>query len=97
MKCQGNFKFKGLIHRDAGVFTTEQGEVINYKECYLLKLDELTDRGVQERSFKIPMGSSILTDFNGLKLYDDIIVEFDVVLYNSRAIVNPVSVSSSVE
>lgn len=93
MKCQGNFKFKGLVHRDAGVFTTEQGEVINYKECYLLKLDDLTDRGIKERTFKIPLGSPILSDFNGLKLYQDITVEFDVVLYNSKATVNPVSIS----
>ena len=43
MKCTGNFKFKGLKKRSGGSFTTEDGRVVNYKECYILRLDEQID------------------------------------------------------
>ena len=32
MYCEGNFKFKGILKKDAGTFKNDKGEVINYPE-----------------------------------------------------------------
>ena len=32
MYCEGNFKFKGILKKDAGTFKNDKGEVIKYPE-----------------------------------------------------------------
>ena len=83
MKCVGDFKFKGLSKVDAGSFKRDDGEVINYKEGYKLKVDEMTADGVQERSFKIAIDSVLIDLLKDMPLYKDIKLEFDVKLYNN--------------
>ena len=59
MICKGNFKFKSITKRDGGDFINEMGERIKYKPCFLLKCDELTDKGIFERTFKLPLDVAI--------------------------------------
>ena len=37
MKCQGNFVFKTLTHRTAGVFKDSEGNDVQYPSAYILK------------------------------------------------------------
>lgn len=92
MKCVGNFKFKGLTKRSGGEFKNENGDIIKYSESYSLKVDELTDNGVFERTFKIALDNPILKGFEGLELYDDITIEFNLVIFGTKISVIPVSV-----
>ena len=92
MKCEGMFKFRGLTHVDAGTFTNDKGEKIQYKESYKLKVDELTQYGLQERIFKIAPDSQLLPILKQLNVYDDIHLLFDVIVYASSARVVPVGI-----
>lgn len=94
MKCQGNFKYKGLEKRAGGKFTNAQGEVIEYNESYSLKVDEQTDNGIYERHFKVAVDSPLVDDLKDLELYDDVELEFDVKMYGSRFSVIPVAILS---
>lgn len=93
MKCKGNFKFKGLQKRDGGVFKNNKGEEIQYKESYVIKADEETENGIYERQFKIAIDSPLVKVLEGLEVYDDIEIEFDVKIYGSRISVTPTSVN----
>lgn len=91
MQCTGNFKFKGLIKRDGGSFTSPDGKVINYKESYTLKLDEQTENGIYERQFKVSIDSPLVAELMALELYDDITLDFDLKIYGSRITVIPIA------
>ena len=81
MKCIGKFKFKGLTRKDGGSFTNDRGQEITYKPSYSLKLDEMTEEGIYERVFKIADDSALVSSLQQLKPYQDITLEFDVILY----------------
>lgn len=91
MKCQGKFKYKGITKRDGGSFTNSRGQVINYGESYSLKVDELTDKGVQERIFKVAIDSPLIPQLAQKQLYDEILIEFDITLYSSGPKLTPVT------
>lgn len=91
MKCTGDFKFKGLLKRDSGSFTSPDGEVINYKECYNLKVDELIENRVYERQFKISIDSPLVPELMALELYEDITIDFDLRFYGNNISVIPVA------
>lgn len=86
MKCQGNFVFKTLTHRDGGTFKNTDGNEVNYPAAYILKVDENLSNGeINEHKFKIDEKNSILV--NALKefgAYQKIILEFEVTLYTNR-------------
>lgn len=92
MKCRGNFKFKAMTKRDAGEFTNNNGELIKYNESYSLKVDEITNEGIYERTFRVATDSSIIKALENAKPYDDIVIEFDVKFYNNRNSVIPVAI-----
>lgn len=95
MKCRGKFKFKEIIRKDAGSFTNANGQVINYGASYQLKLDEKTDKGIQERTFKIADEPANYDLINALLKYDeysDIILDFDVVIYSNSTRIIPTAV-----
>ena len=91
MKCQGKFKFKGISKRNGGSFTNSQGEIVNYSESYILKVDEFTEKGIFERVFKLSIDSPLVSQLSLLKPYDDIILDFDVILFGSSVRVIPVA------
>lgn len=91
MKCIGKFKFKGLTRKDGGSFTNDRGQEITYKPSYSLKLDEMTEEGIYERIFKIADDSALVSSLQQLKPYQDITLEFDVILYANSIKLVPVA------
>ena len=91
MKCNGKFKFKELTKKEAGEFKNSNGEIIKYDERYALKVDEITENGIYERIFKIAVNNQIIEQLQGLKPYQDIVIEFEVQFYNTSIRVIPVA------
>jgi len=91
MKCQGNFKFKGLQKRNGGVFTNSQGKDIPYKESYSIKVDEITESGIYERNFKINTDSPLVEPLLITKPYSDITLEFEVNFYGTGVKLIPIN------
>lgn len=92
MQCEGMFKFRGLTHVDAGSFINDKGQDVQYKESYKLKVDELTQYGLQERVFKLAPDSNLLPVLRQLNVYDDVHLLFDVIVYASGCRVIPVGI-----
>ena len=94
MECRGIFKFKCITERSGGSFTNDKGDVINYKSCYKLKVDELAeDNKIYEREFKLNNDSPLISELAELKPYTDIEIKFDVAIYGSRITATPVAIS----
>ena len=92
MECKGKFKFKQLQRRDGGEFTNSSGQVIQYKESYVLTVDEITDNGIFERKFKIPTDSELVQELLIKKPYSDITVTFEISFYGNSIKATPVAV-----
>lgn len=92
MKCRGKFKFKEITKRDAGAFTNSQGQQIKYDESYALKVDEKTEKGIQERTFKIQKDSPLVPELQKYEEYSDIILDFDVIFYNNSIRIIPTAI-----
>ena len=95
MKCVSEFIYKSLEKRDGGKFTNEKGDVIEYNNSYVLKVDESTSKGIYERKFKFPVSNvQLVNKIKEIeKLYTKILIEFDVELYGSQARVTPTDIS----
>ncbi len=93
MKSRGKFKFKSLVARQAGEFTNNKGEKIPYKASYALKVDEITEDGIFERTFKLAVDSPIVKDFQALEAYTDVIIDFEVKFYSSTVSLVPIAIS----
>lgn len=83
MKCRGIFKFKEVVKKEAGSFTNAQGQLINYPESYVLKVDEKTERGIQERVFKLDKDSTLVPELQKIEEYTDIVLDFVVIFYGN--------------
>ena len=92
MKCRGKFKFKEIVKKDAGAFTNAQGQEIKYDESYVLKVDEKTEKGIQERTFKLPKDSLLVLELQKVTEYTDIVLDFEVVFYNNSIRVIPTEI-----
>lgn len=92
MKCRGKFKFKEIVKKDAGAFTNAQGQEIKYEESYALKVDEKTERGIQERIFKIAKDSPLVPELQKMSEYTDIVLDCDVVFFGSMIRIVPVEI-----
>lgn len=92
MKCRGKFKFKEIQGKPAGVFTNAQGVQINYDAKYVLKVDEKTDKGIEERTFKLPVDSPLVPKLQEYKEYSDIILDFDVIISSSYVRIVPTEI-----
>ena len=92
MKCRGKFKFKEIVKKDAGSFTNAQGQEIKYDESYVLKVDEKTEKGIQERTFKLPKDSLLVPELQKVAEYTDIVLDFEVVFYNNSIRVIPTEI-----
>lgn len=92
MKCQGKFKFKGLIKKDGGEFTNNKGQKITYDSSYQIKLDEITEKGIFERNFKISKDSDLVETLLIKKPYTDVTIEFDVNIFGNTVKVVPVAI-----
>ena len=93
MKCKSEFIFKSLEQRQAGKFTNEKGECIDYPQSFVMKVDEATDNGINERKFKFPIDNTDLANkLYKLQPYTKIMLELEVVLYGSQARVTPTNI-----
>lgn len=96
MKAIGEFVFKGLEKKAGGSFTNEKGEMINYKEKYVLKVDETVDGQINERKLNIGVDNTeLINALNGFKPYQALKLECDVVMYQNSAKVVPVAIVGS--
>ena len=93
MKASGKFKFKGIQKRDGGSFKTNNGKIIDYKESYTLKLDENIENNSYERTFKVSIDSPIVDQLKQLKLYEDITVTFDVLIFGPNIKLVPIALA----
>ena len=84
MICEGTFMFKEIKKTDAGQFTNkETGEVINFDGSYRLKVDEVSDNGINERIFKLPLSAdNLYAQFLKLEPYDKITIAFELYFNN---------------
>jgi len=90
MKCKGEFIFRGIERKDGGNFINEKGETISYKPSFRVKVDEQTERGLIERTFKLAEEDvQLANDFRVLDNYQKIIITFDVVLYGTKVSLVP--------
>lgn len=93
MKCLGKFKFRGIERKDGGSFTDNNGRVVNFKESYAIKLDEILPEGsVIERLFKIPVDSPLVPQLSKLEVYQDVTLEFDVLIYRNSTKLVPIAI-----
>lgn len=95
MKCDGDFVYKGIEERRGGEFTNDKGEVIKYDPAYKITLDEVNEGKAYTRNFTFPLNNTVLFDkFKNLRLYDDIVVIFDVAVSKKTVKLIPVDVLS---
>lgn len=86
MKCNGNFVFKSLTFRNAGIFKNSEGVDVNFPSAYILKVDEILESGdINERKFKINDTNTMLVNaLKRLQPYQKIILDFNLTLYTNR-------------
>lgn len=93
MKCEGEFVFKGIEQKEGGEFVNDKGQKIAYNPTYQIKLDEITNSKVEERTFKFSHQNDALANkFKALKLYEGVIVSFDIELYKTSVKLVPTDV-----
>lgn len=96
MKCRGNFVFKSLNKQDGGEFTNDKGQNIKFNGSYVLKVDEITDKGPVERKLKFDLTNSYLLEkIKALTAYDRIDITCDVVFYNSQVKLVPIDIEKT--
>lgn len=91
MKCEGEFVFKGIETKEGGEFTNERGQVIKYSPTNQIKLDEIRGTKTEERTFKFPVENKQLAEkFKSLRLYENIVVAFNIELYKTSVKLVPI-------
>lgn len=93
MKCQGEFKYRGITGKPGGEFVNNKGVKVSYDASYEIKVDEFTESGMFERRFKTPVDSPIVRQLSQIDLYQDVIIDFDVKIYGSNIKLIPTSVN----
>lgn len=92
MNCKGNFVFKELNYVKAGVFKNDKGEEISYKDSYKLKVDEVTNNGINERIFKIdPSNTNLVNTLKSFRAYQNISIEFDLEIFANGCRLKPLN------
>lgn len=77
--------YKGIREVKAGSFQNENGETINYKESYRLRFDQTIGGLPKETELKITKELALNLAKN-LQLYDKIVINFNIIVYNSSSI-----------
>ena len=93
MKCEGEFVFKGIETKEGGEFTNERGQLIKFSPTNQIKLDEIQGTKTEERTFKFPIENKPLAEkFKSLKLYENVVVAFNIELYKTSVKLVPIDV-----
>lgn len=83
MQIKQNYIFKGIKEKKAGTFTNKEGKLINYNDTYKILVDELCEGVAYTREFKLKKEMALALS-TLLKLYDNIVITFDIVLLNDK-------------
>lgn len=93
MKCEGRFIYKSIERKEGGEFTNDKGQVIKYNPTYAVKVDEVRGDKIIDRIFKFPETNQELANkFKQVNPYEDIIIAFDIEIYNSNVRLLPIDV-----
>ena len=93
MKCEGSFVFKSIEEKEGGEFVNERGQKVSYNPTYRVTVDDCLGDKIVSRTFKFPKGNATLFDkFKRLNPYDNVIISFNVELYQSSVKLVPLDV-----
>lgn len=94
MKCKGEFIFKSISKVEAGEFKNSNGDIIKFDSSYKVLLDSWRDDKVYEFKIKLNEDSKeLIQKFKTLRPYQQIIIEFDVLIYNNQVRLIPIDLS----
>lgn len=83
MQIKQTYTFKGIKEKKAGSFTNKEGKLINYNDTYKILVDEIYEGVAYTREFKLKKEMALALS-PLLKLYDNIVITFDIVLLNDN-------------
>lgn len=78
--------YKGIKEVPNGSFTNENGEIVNYDKFYKIRFDQIINGLYKETEIKISKDLALNVAKN-YKVYDKIIIVFNIVIYNTNKIV----------
>lgn len=98
MLCKGTLIFKSIDKREGGTFKNDKGQDINYDSSYIIKVDEVKGKDVNERKFKFPQTNKVLYDkFVDIEPYTKVDVTFDIIISTNTCKLVPVDVTTEIE
>lgn len=98
MLCKGTLIFKSIDKREGGTFKNDKGQDINYDSSYIIKVDEVKGKDVNERKFKFPQTNKVLYDkFVDIEPYTKVDITFDVEINTKTCKLVPVDVTTEIE
>lgn len=93
MQCVGKFKFKSIERRSAGQFKDANGHLIKYPESFRLKVDSISEDGINEKIYKISIDNLELVQMlSQIAPYSDIELQFEVKEFGNRVTLVPIGV-----
>lgn len=98
MLCKGTLIFKSIEKREGGTFKNDKGQDINYDSSYIIKVDEVKGKEVNERKFKFPQTNKVLFEsFSDIEPYTKVDITFDIVISTNACKLVPVDVTTDIE
>lgn len=98
MLCKGTLIFKSIDKREGGTFKNDKGQDINYDSSYIIKVDEVKGKDVNERKFKFPQTNKVLYDkFVDIESYTKVDITFDIIISTNTCKLVPVDVTTEIE
>lgn len=98
MLCKGTLIFKSIEKREGGTFKNDKGQDINYDSSYIIKVDEVKGKEVNERKFKFPQTNKVLFEnFSNIDAYTKVDITFDIVISTNTCKLVPVDVTTDIE
>lgn len=98
MLCKGTLIFKSIDKREGGTFKNDKGQDVNYDSSYIIKVDEVKGKDVNERKFKFPQTNKVLYDkFVDIEPYTKVDVTFDIIISTNTCKLVPVDVTTEIE
>lgn len=77
--------YKGIKEIKAGTFKNENGDIINYPDIYRIRFDQIISGLPKETELKITKELALNLAKN-LQIYDKIVINFNIIIYNSNTI-----------
>lgn len=98
MICKGTLIFKSIDKREGGTFKNDKGQDINYDSSYIIKVDEVKGKEVNERKFKFSQTNKVLYDkFVDIEPYTKVDITFDIIISTNACKLVPVDVTTEIE